>query len=185
MTVTLSDSERGTRVDFEEYVRSRRGALFGFAVVLTADPVLAEDLVSDVLGVAFERWTQVSAADHVHAYVKRMVVNEFLSWRRRRARTSPWAVPPEPALAEVNVDADSDDLIAELRALPPRQRAALVLRYYEGMSFEEIAALLGTGENAVRSNVSRALARLRITLAGSDAEHADSHISSSTPEALR
>lgn len=182
MTVTLRDSERGHTVDFESYVRERRGALFGFAVVLTADPVLADDLVSDVLGVAFERWATVSAADHVHAYVKRMVVNEFLTWRRRRARTAPWATPPEPEVVET--EADQHALIAELRELPAKQRAALVLRYYEGMSFAEIAQLLGTGENAVRSNVSRALTRLRITLTEPPAEQPTSIITS-TPEALR
>lgn len=154
-------------MEFEEYVRARRGALFGFAVVLTADPVLADDIVSDVLGTVFERWAHVSAAGNLHAYVRRMVVNEFLSWRRRRARTSPWADMSE--LGDTVEDhgdahAEQQSLITELRALPARQRAALVLRFYEGMSFAEIAELLGTGENAVRSNLSRALSRLRITL---------------------
>jgi len=117
----------------------------------------------------------------VHAYVKRMVVNEFLSWRRRRARTTPWATPPEPDVADT--DADTETLISELRELPAKQRAALVLRFYEGMSFAEIADLLGSGENAVRSNVSRALARLRIVLAD-PAERTD-ETNESMPEALR
>jgi RNA polymerase sigma-70 factor (sigma-E family) len=154
-------------MEFEDYVRTRRGALFGFAVVLTADPVLADDIVSDVLGRAFEQWQRVSAVDNVHAYVRRMVLNQFLSWRRRRQRTSPWG--DMSAIAGTVGDpgdahAEQQLLLGELRALPARQRAALVLRFYEGMSFAEIAQLLGTGENAVRSNVSRALSRLRITL---------------------
>ncbi len=154
-------------MEFEDYVRARRSALFRFAVVLTADPVLADDLVGDVLGTAFERWAQVSAADNVHAYVRRMVLNEFLSWRRRRARTVPWVDLTQfadPTTDHGDTHAEQQALLAELSLLPAKQRAALVLRYYEGMSFADIAELLGSGENAVRSNVSRALARLRITM---------------------
>ena len=172
-------------MQFEDYARDRRGALFGFAVVLTADPVLADDIVSDVLGTAFERWDRVSAADNVHAYVKRMVVNEFLSWRRRRARTTPSAHLPESAATPADESTPEEDrLISELRALPPRQRTALALRYYEGMSFAEIAAAMGTGENAVRSNVSRALAHLRIAMSGPDGLHPFA-LDDATPEALR
>ncbi|HEY3736424.1 MAG TPA: SigE family RNA polymerase sigma factor [Jatrophihabitans sp.] len=154
-------------MEFEEYVRARRAALFRFGVVLTGDPVLADEIVTDVLGVAFERWAQVSAAENVHAYVRKMVVNEYLSWRRRRARTS--VVSDLDALLAPVSDgaaayADQQQLVSELRGLPAKQRAAIVLRYFEGLSDAEIAGVLGSGENAVRSNISRGLARLRIQL---------------------
>lgn len=154
-------------MEFQEYVRQRRVALFRFAVVLTGDPVLADDVVTDVLGVAYEKWAQVSAATNVHAYVRRMVVNEYLGWRRRGARTS--VVADLSALLEPvpSTDAARDEreaLVDELRGLPPKQRAAIVLRYYEGLPDPEIAAVLGCGENAVRSNISRGLARLRVQL---------------------
>lgn len=154
-------------MEFEEYVRARRSALFGFAVVLCGDPVLADEIVGNVLGTAFEKWTRVSAADNVHAYVRRMVVNEFVTWRRRRIRVSPWndlSTLAAPSGDHGVVHAEQQALLYELRQLPPKQRAALVLRYYEGLSYVEIAQMLGSGENAVRSNVTRALSRLRITL---------------------
>lgn len=161
-------------MEFAEYVTQKRAALFRFAVVLTGDPVLADDILADVLGKAFERWDRVSAAENVHAYVRRMVVNEFTSWRRRRARTSVWADLSgftEPVADHSAAHAEHQQLAGELRRLPARQRAAVVLRYYEGLSFAEIAELLGTGENAIRSNVSRALRRLRVQLSD-DAEEA-------------
>ena len=68
--------------------------------------------------------------------------------------------PPQPSTAR----AEQQGLVDELRALPPKQRAAIVLRYFEGLEFGEIASVLGTGENAVRSNISRGLARLRIQM---------------------
>jgi RNA polymerase sigma-70 factor (sigma-E family) len=162
-------------MDFEEYFRERRVALFRFALMLTGDPALADEVVSDVLSTAFERWVQVAAADNVHAYVRRMVVNEYLGWRRRRIRTAPVAdltAVADPARDHGEAYGDHEELLAELRQLPAKQRAAVVLRYYEGLSFAEIAAELGSGENAVRSNISRALARLRIAMADAPADGA-------------
>jgi hypothetical protein len=89
-STTLS-IERSSSMQFEHYVIESRQRLYRFAVVLCGDPVLASDLITDVLGRAFERWHQVSAARDPHAYVRRMVVNEFVSWQRRRARTVPYA----------------------------------------------------------------------------------------------
>jgi RNA polymerase sigma-70 factor (sigma-E family) len=154
-------------VELDRYVADRRAALFRFAVVLTGDPALADDVVSDVIAKAFERWDQVRAADNIHAYVRRMVVNEYLGWRRRSART--WVrgdmaelVPPADDHADTH--ADHHQLADELRRLPPKQRAAVVLRFYEGLPYSEIASILGSGENAIRSNVSRALQKLRVRL---------------------
>jgi RNA polymerase sigma-70 factor (sigma-E family) len=154
-------------MDFERYVRERQRALFRFAVVLTGDRTEAEDLLSDVLSVAFEKWSLVQAADNSHAYVRRMLVNAFVRSRRRGARSIAHAdveVFADP-IADHSVEhAQRDWLVAQMRKLPPRQRAAVVLRYYERLSISEIAAELGTGENAVRSNLSRALGRLRLEL---------------------
>jgi RNA polymerase sigma-70 factor (sigma-E family) len=154
-------------MDFERYLREQQRSLFRFAVVLTGDVVAAEDLLADVLGTAFEKWSQVAAADHPHAYVRRMLVNAFIRSRRRGARFTTHAdleTFAEPITDHSAGHAERDWLLAQMRRLPARQRAAVVLRYYEGLSFAEIAAVLGTGENAVRSNISRALRRLRIQL---------------------
>src|SRR2546422_4605368 len=86
-------SSRGgsERVEFGEYVVRQRPALMRFATVLTCRTWLAEDVVSDVLCRAFERWDRISGMAEPHAYVRRMVVNEYLSWHRRFGRTSPRA----------------------------------------------------------------------------------------------
>jgi RNA polymerase sigma-70 factor (sigma-E family) len=166
--------ERSSGVEFERYVEESRQRLFRFAVVLCGDTVLAADLVADVLGRAFERWHQVAAASDTHAYVRRMLVNDFVSWQRRRARTVPH--PEVGTLADlrasrlgtagpdpVDIHAERAALLDELSRLPARQRAAIVLRYYEDLSDEDIAAALGCRIGTVRSSISRGLATLRIT----------------------
>jgi RNA polymerase sigma-70 factor (sigma-E family) len=166
--------ERSAGVQFEQYVTESRQRLYRFAVVLSGDTVLAEELLTDVLGRAFERWHQVSAASDSHAYVRRMLVNEFVSWQRRRARTVPHAevtqladlrasrlgrAAPDPG----DVQAERSALLDELSRLPARQRAPIVLRYYEDLGDDDIAAVLGCRIGTVRSAISRGLAALRIT----------------------
>jgi RNA polymerase sigma-70 factor (sigma-E family) len=166
-------------MQFEQYVIESRQRLYRFAVVLCGDPVLASDLLTDVLGRAFERWHQVSAARDPHAYVRRMVVNEFVSWQRRRARAVPYAEvgqladlragrPGSSGPSLEDVQAERAALLDELSQLPARQRAAIVLRYYEDLSDEDIAAALGCRVGTVRSSISRGLAALRITRTSSD-----------------
>lgn len=155
-------------MDFDEYVGGQRRALLRFATVLTGQAWLAEDVVSDVLGRAFERWDRIGSLAEPHAYVRRMVVNEYLSWRRRLARTAPRA-NVEPFGAHVTDGADEqaerDAMIRRLARLPRRQRAAVVLRYYAGLPDPAIAEQLGCRETTVRSQISRALATLRLDLA--------------------
>ncbi|OKI26944.1 hypothetical protein A6A25_06765 [Saccharothrix sp. CB00851] len=153
-------------MEFGEYVVGRRPALMRFATVLTCQTWLAEDIVSDVLGRAYERWDRISGMAEPHAYVRRMVVNEYLSWRRRLARTSPRAeVEPDAPFSDgADERAQRDALIRRLARLPRRQRAAVVLRYYAGLSDAEISAELGCRVTTVRSQISRALATLRVDL---------------------
>jgi RNA polymerase sigma-70 factor (sigma-E family) len=154
-------------VRFETYVQERRQALFRFAVVLCGDPVLAEDILTDVLSRAYEHWDRISAADNVHAYLRRVTVNEYLAWWRRRARTIPVAELGELATATADPAdryAEYAEIMAELARLPKRQRAVLVLRFYEGAPDEEIARVLGCRPGTVRSLASRALAALRIEM---------------------
>ncbi|MGH8862253.1 MAG: sigma-70 family RNA polymerase sigma factor [Jatrophihabitantaceae bacterium] len=138
-----------------------------FATILTSQTWLAEDVVSDVLGRAFERWDRISQLAEPHAYVRRMVVNEYLSWHRRLARTTPRAdveahIGPVGDSAEQH--AERDAMLRRLARLPRRQRAAVVLRYYAGLPDADIAAHLGCRETTVRSQISRALASLRVHL---------------------
>jgi RNA polymerase sigma-70 factor (sigma-E family) len=152
-------------MEFAEYVERQRPALLRFATVLTCRTWLAEDLVSDVLGRAFERWERISGMAEPNAYVRRMVVNEYLNWRRRLTRTSPRAeVEPMVVSDGAAERAERDAMIRHLAGLPRKQRAAVVLRYYAGLSDREIANQLGCREPTVRSQIHRALAVLRIDL---------------------
>jgi len=136
-------------------------------VVLTGDRRLAEDVVQEVLVRVFERWAKIGGLDRPEFYVRRMVVNEYLSWRRRSGRFIPHADPPDrpdPAPDHAVTHAERDALRTELDKLPRRQRAVLVLRYYAGMSDNEIAEVLGCGAGTVRGYASRALVLLRVEL---------------------
>jgi RNA polymerase sigma factor (sigma-70 family) len=101
------------------------------------------------------------------AYVKRMITNEYLSWRRRRANRD--VVLSHPALAELDPAVEDstsryderEAMLGGIVRLPRRQRAVIVLRYYENLTDAEIAAVLGCAEVTVRSHVSRALTALR------------------------
>ena len=166
--VDLDAATRAGAGDFEGFARAHLPGLLGYAVALTGDRHLAADLVQDVMVRAHGRWPRIQAADRPDLYVKRMITNEHLSWRRRwHVRT---VVPVDDevlgARAPSTTDAaqrvvDRDDLWQRLAELPPRQRAVLVLRYYEGLDDAEIAQVLVTAAVTVRSNASRALAALR------------------------
>jgi RNA polymerase sigma-70 factor (sigma-E family) len=151
---------------FEEFTGDKLPALLRFAVVLTGDRGLAEDVVQDVLLRVYTRWSKIGGLDAPEFYVRRMIVNEYLNWRRRWSRLVPHADPPVVVLVpdHAATHAERDALRTELDKLPKRQRAVLVLRYYAGMSDTEIAELLGCGAGTVRGYASRALAALRVEL---------------------
>ena len=152
---------------FEEFAATRLDAVVRFAAVLTNDRGLAEDVVQEVLIRAHQRWTTIGSLDQPEAYVRRMVVNEFHSWRRKWARITPR--PSEqldgPVDDQASTIAERRTLLAEVAKLPRRQRTVLVLRYYEGRPDAEIAATLGCSETTVRGYAFRALKALRIELA--------------------
>jgi RNA polymerase sigma-70 factor (sigma-E family) len=153
-------------VTFEEFAATRLDAVLRFAVVLTNDRGLAEDVVQEVLIRAHQRWARIADMEFPEAYVRRMVVNEFLSWRRKWSRYVPQAeVEPDAAQADHAQElTERSALLAEVAKLPRRQRAVLVLRYYEGLSDAQIAAELGCAETTVRGYAFRGLAALRVEL---------------------
>jgi RNA polymerase sigma-70 factor (sigma-E family) len=155
-------------VEFEEYAATRLPALLRYAAALTADPVLAQDVVQDVLVKVCLRWERVARAERPDDYVRRMVLNEYLSWRRRwqvrSVRSAPDAVlhAHELPLADHAAGvADRDEVRRQLARLRPRQRAMVVLRYFEDLDDATIAARLGISTSTVRSTLSRTLAFLR------------------------
>jgi RNA polymerase sigma-70 factor (sigma-E family) len=154
-------------VTFEDFVAARMSALVRYATVVTWDVHLAEDITQTVLVRAAARWSSIERLDSPEHYVKRMIINEFLSWRRRRAaRAVPLDLVTPPAVPDATAACDERDAMLRLIAeLPPRQRAAVALRYYEDLPIAEIANLLGSRETAVRTNLSRAIATLRRRIA--------------------
>lgn len=147
---------------FEDFVAGRGKALLRFAYLLSRDQALAEDLVQEALVKAHRRWQQVLRTGRCETYVRRIVVNEYASWRRRRRNSElPGAIPDAPQADLWDARAERDAMWQALAGLPPRQRAVLVLRYYEGLPDPEIAAVLGCAEGSVRSLASRAFAALR------------------------
>ena len=155
---------------FEDWVAARGASLLRFGYVVTGSQHAAEDAVQDALARACERWDRVSRASDPDTYVRRMIVNAHISRWRRTRRESPVDLvrggDPQPDLAD-RVGTD-DAVWAVCRALPPRQRAAVVLRFYEDLEYAEIAAILGCTETTARSHVHRALGALRDRLAGEE-----------------
>ena len=153
---------------FEEFAATRLPAVLRFAGVLTADRALAEDVVQEVLIRASKRWNHIGQLDRPELYVRKMIVNEYISWRRRSWRLLPKGTATEfddrVTPDHAGLHAERDGLLIEIGKLPRRQRTVLVLRYYEGLSDTEIADVLGCTPGTVRGYASRALATLRIEL---------------------
>ncbi len=153
---------------FEEFAVSQFPAVLRFAAVLTGDRASAEDIVQEILIRTHRHWNEISGLDRPERYVRKMVVNEFVSSRRRLRRMIPAGrgseidkrVTPDHAACY----AERDALLAELAKLPQRQRAVVVLRYYDGYSDSAIAETLGCTRGTVRSYACRALATLRVEM---------------------
>lgn len=151
---------------FGELLAERTPALLRFATVVTGSPHQAEDVVQDVLVKAHRQWDRIGGLDHPEAYLRRMIVNEHLSWRRKWARM----VPSPVELIDVPVADPADDIVGHdelveaVRSLPRKQRAAVGLRYYADQTDAEIAEVLGCSVSTVRSQIARALAKLRIDI---------------------
>jgi RNA polymerase sigma-70 factor (sigma-E family) len=152
--------------EYDDFVRTRHAALLRFAYVLTGDPHLAADLVQDALERTGMRWRWLHRQDDPEGYVRRSILNAHLNHRRRRRRERLVADPPEPAQPPVET---RDELLWGLLAgLPPQQRAVLVLRFYEDLTEAQVARVLDCAVGTVKSNGSRALAKLRATLRPAD-----------------
>ncbi|WP_433219397.1 SigE family RNA polymerase sigma factor [Dactylosporangium sp. CS-047395] len=154
---------------FEEFVAVRLAALVRYATVVTWDADLAEDIVQNVLVRAQARWERIQRLDAPERYVQRMLVNEFLSWRRRRAARTIHAGDALEGLLAPQGDAtgqydDRDAVMRLIGALPPRQRAVIALRFYADRSVDEIADELGCRVSTVRTHLLRALTTLRTSL---------------------
>ncbi len=150
--------------EFEAFVRARHRDWLRLAYLLMGDPHRAQDLLQHVLAGAYVAWPRITDPDH---YVRRALANGRRSWWRRRGRDDlPTAALPElPAPGDRHAEVDARGAMWQaLGALPTRQRAVLVLRYYEDCSDEEIARVLGTSRATVRSQAHRGLKTLAVRL---------------------
>jgi RNA polymerase sigma-70 factor (sigma-E family) len=158
--------------DFREYVLARQRALLRTAWLLTGDWAAAEDLVQTALMRAWPRWGRLAGGDGADHYVRRVLLNTFnSSWRRKwRGEAPTQDLPDGPAVdGQGRVDLRMS-LTAAVRTLPPRQRAVVVLRYFDDQSEAQTAAVLGIAVGTVKSQAAKALATLRAdpALAGLD-----------------
>ncbi|WBB94314.1 SigE family RNA polymerase sigma factor [Verrucosispora sp. WMMC514] len=149
--------------EFRDFVAARSGALLRTAYLLTGDWGTAEDLLQTALTKTYLAWKRLGGIEAIEPYTRRVMVNTSTSWWRRRWHGErPTEVLPEHAAAdELERQLDRDVLWRHLRALPARQRAVLVLRFYEDMSEAQTAAMLEISPGTVKSQTSRALATLR------------------------
>ncbi|MDF5752892.1 SigE family RNA polymerase sigma factor [Spongiactinospora sp. TRM90649] len=152
---------------FREFVGARQQSLVRSAYLLTGDAHLAEDLLQDVLVKVARHWPKLARGGNPEAYTRKALINEHISWRRRR-RSAEYPSGDAPELAHDPGDTTEQriDLRRALARLSPRQRAVIVLRYYEDRSVDETADLLGCSPGTVKSQAHHALARLRELLPG-------------------
>lgn len=158
---------RADEDDFRAFVAARSASLLWFAHVLTGDRHLAEDVVQTALAKTALAWSRVRRKDNPEGYVRRAIVTTHLNAQRRR----PWREQPRefipddeqlPRRLRPEDERDERDAMWQaLAELPPRQRAVLVLRYYEELSEAEIAEVLGCARGTVKSQAAKGLLHLR------------------------
>jgi RNA polymerase sigma-70 factor (sigma-E family) len=148
--------------EYRDYVTARSYALWHTAFLMCGDAHQAEDVVQTALLKLYVAWHRVERAVNRDAYVRRVLVRCVIDekrrgWRRERAV----AVVPEPVAPEGSDLGERDAVLQALARLGPRQRATLVLRFWEDLSVEQTADLLGCSPGTVRSQTARGLATLR------------------------
>jgi RNA polymerase sigma-70 factor (sigma-E family) len=158
----------GVMADFDNFVAAHVDDLLRTAYLIVWDEGEAEDLVQECLLKVARRWPRVRRMEQPHAYARRILVNLALDGARRRAQhrreleagdaTSLWAVDPLQALE------NRAELLQALAQLHERQRAVLVLRYFNDLTEAQVADVLGCSPGTVKSSASRGLARLREAL---------------------
>lgn len=151
---------------FEEYAAASWPSLYRRAYLLTGNHADAEDLAQQTLIKTHGAWSRVGNSDSPNAYVRRILTNTFLSARRPKGRRMEVVTdePPEPATPSPDGPEDRLTIWPHISALPPRQRAVIVLRYYEQLSEAEIAETLGCSRGNVKSTAHHALKNLRTAL---------------------
>lgn len=144
-----------------DYVIARRPALIREAYLLVGDVHLAEDLVQTALAKAYVAWHRVAASHAPDAYVRRILINANISRRRRRRVAEVLTAVPTDQAQAPGPGLESAMVIQALMALPQRQRAAIVLRFWDDLPESAVAELMGCSVGTVRTHTARAMAKLR------------------------
>jgi len=154
---------------FEELAAVAWPGLYRYAYLLAGNHADAEDLAQQTLLKAYSSWSRVAGSDAPTAYLRRMLTNTFLSTKRPKSRRLEVLTdaPPDAGHTPVGGTEERMTLWPHVKSLPPRQRAVVVLRYYEDLSEQEIANVLGCSTGNVKATAHHALKSLRATL-GSD-----------------
>nr|WP_203748056.1 SigE family RNA polymerase sigma factor [Catellatospora bangladeshensis] len=173
--------------EFREFVTARSAALLRTAYLLAGDWATAEDLLQTALTKTYLAWKRLGQIEAVEPYARRVLVNTATSWWRRRWHGErPTEFLPERAAPDnLEEQLERDVLWKHVKALPARQRAVLVLRFYEDMSEAQTAALLQISPGTVKSQTSRALGTLRQRLAAEGVTGRMPAVSAAAPEIPR
>jgi RNA polymerase sigma-70 factor (sigma-E family) len=153
-----------TDEDFTAFVEAAWPSLYRTAYLLVGERGLAEDLVQTALAKTYVSWGRVRDLGAAGVYARTVLVNTASSWFRRRSWSSEVATAELPDAAVVGPENDRPLVVTALRALPPRQRTVIVLRFYADLSVEQTASALGITAGTVKSQTSHALAKLRTLL---------------------
>ena len=161
--VTMAERTQVRDAEFEAYMHARQPSLLRTAFLLTGNRHSAEDLVQTSLAKLYLAWDKVNDRGSVDGYVRRIMVNENNSlwrrgWKKREHATE--TLPERPVVDEYD-EGDSSALWEIVQTLPRKQRAVVVLRYYEQRTEAEVAEILDISVGTVKSQASRALATLR------------------------
>lgn len=159
---------RDSRAEFADFALSRGSALHRAAFLIVGDAQLAQDLVQEALTKTYVAWPRLRDPRNAEAYCRKAITTTAISWFRRKGwrNERPTEHLPEDGLVHEHESrfAEQDAVWTALLGLPPRQRAALVLRYYEDLTEAQTAEAMGCAVGTVKSQVSAALAKLRDAL---------------------
>lgn len=156
---------------FRAFVRARSTALVRTAFLMVGDRGEAEDVVQEALSRVYARWSRIEHRGAVESYTRQALLREVLTRRRRRrVRHLLTADVPDVPAREPGDLGVRDEVHRALLELPDRQRAAVVLRFFDDLPEAEVARLLGISTGTVKQHTSRGLARLRLLLADADGE---------------
>ena len=179
----MGEPGQSIEADFRQFVAARSASLQRTAYLLVGDWAHAEDVLQTALTKTYVAWKRLGEIEAVEAYARRVLVTTATSWWRRRWHGErPTEIMPERAAPDrLDEQLERQEMWRHVLALPTRQRATLVLRYYEDLTEAETARVLGVAVGTVKSQTARALATLRARLVEEGIEPASAGMVGNSP----